>query len=49
VTQLVLPLHEVAIEPLHAAAETAADLVAEPLYVVAGASSTETSCLCVQV
>jgi hypothetical protein len=54
VTQLVLALHEDAVEPLQVVAESidpvAADPTAvEPLHVVAGAALTETSFLCVQV
>jgi hypothetical protein len=45
-TQLLLPLHECAIEPLHATANFTVD---ESLYfVVESAALTETSCLCVQ-
>jgi hypothetical protein len=55
VTQLVLPLHKAAAEPLHAAADpTTIKSTAEPLQATAdpatdGASPTETSCLCVRV
>jgi hypothetical protein len=54
-TQLVLPLHECAAEPLQDATESIANLApAEPLHVVAdptaaGATLTETYCLCVWV
>jgi hypothetical protein len=57
VTQLVLPLHECAIEPLPDAAKSVADptatevaadpVAAEPLH--SAANPTETSCLCVRV
>jgi hypothetical protein len=55
VTQLVLPLHKAAAEPLHVAADpTTVKSTAEPLHATAntitdGASPTETTCLCVQV
>jgi hypothetical protein len=39
VTQLVFPLHECAVEPLHSATDHAA----------VGAAPIETSCLCVRV
>jgi hypothetical protein len=50
-TQLVLSLHEVIVEPLHTATGSAD---AKPLHVavdlaIAGAVLTETSCLCVRV
>jgi hypothetical protein len=55
-TQLVLPLHECAIESVAdpTIIESIIDLAAEPLHSVAdrataGVASTETSCLCVQV
>jgi hypothetical protein len=56
VTQLVLPFHECAIEPLHTAADpataeplnsTIVESATEPLY--SAAAPTKTSCLCVQV
>jgi hypothetical protein len=49
-TQLVLPLHECAAKPFHAAADPAAtESMAEPLHsaadpATAGAAPTETSC-----
>jgi hypothetical protein len=61
VTQLVLPLHECATEPLQDATEAvatpatadheAAEFATEPLHVVAdhAAALTEISCLCVRV
>jgi hypothetical protein len=54
-TQLVLSLHEAAVEPLHSAVDPAAtESVAEPLHAAVdpaavGAAPTKTSCLCVQV
>jgi hypothetical protein len=55
VTQLVLPLHEVAADPAVADSTTIpaiTEFVVEPLHAVvdpttASATSTETSCLCV--
>jgi hypothetical protein len=56
VTQLVLPFHECAIEPLHTAADpataeplnsTIAESATEPLY--SAAAPTKASCLCVRV
>jgi hypothetical protein len=59
VTQLVLPLHECAAEPLQDATKAITDPAVaesgvEPLHsstgpTVVGAASTETSCLCVRV
>jgi hypothetical protein len=61
VTQLVLPLHECAIEPLQDATEAvaapaaadheAAEFATEPLHVVADHATalTEISCLCIRV
>jgi hypothetical protein len=58
-TQLVLPLHECAVEPLQDATESVADPVAaesatEPLHSAtdpagSGVALTETSCLCIRV
>jgi hypothetical protein len=43
-TQLVLPLHECAVDP------AAVEFATEPLHsAIVGAAPTETSCLCVQV
>jgi hypothetical protein len=55
VTQLVLPLHECAAEPIQDATESVVDpAAAEPLHSVAGPAAasafpTETSCLCIRV
>jgi hypothetical protein len=49
VTQLVLPLHEDAAEPLEATVADSATIEPAADPVATGAASTKTSCLCVQV